>query len=117
MRIGLVIYGSLDTLSGGYLYDRMLVEHLRRQGDEVEIFSLPWRDYARHLTDNLSTGLLRRLQGSRLDVLLQDELNHPSLFWLNRRLHVNYPIVSIVHHLRSSEKRSPLGPARRMLRS
>ena len=44
MRIGLVIYGSLDTLSGGYLYDRMLDEHLRRQGDEVEIISLPWRN-------------------------------------------------------------------------
>src|SRR5690606_8282686 len=36
-----------------------------------------------------------------------DELNHPSLFWLNRRLHgkVSYPIISIVHHLRSSEAR------------
>jgi len=22
MRVGLIIYGSLDTLSGGYLYDR-----------------------------------------------------------------------------------------------
>jgi hypothetical protein len=28
MRIGLVIYGSLDTLSGGYLYDRKLVDYL-----------------------------------------------------------------------------------------
>jgi glycosyltransferase involved in cell wall biosynthesis len=38
---------------------------------------------------------------------LQDELNHPSLFWLNRRLRqtVNYPLVSIVHHLRCSELR------------
>jgi len=25
MRIGLVIYGNLNTLSGGYLYDRRLV--------------------------------------------------------------------------------------------
>ncbi|MCA9958413.1 MAG: glycosyltransferase family 4 protein, partial [Anaerolineales bacterium] len=30
----------------------------------------------------------------------------PSLFWLNRRLHgrIRYPIISIVHHLRSSEQ-------------
>ena len=28
MRVGLVIYGSLDTISGGYLYDRKLVEQL-----------------------------------------------------------------------------------------
>ncbi|HET9913419.1 MAG TPA: hypothetical protein VFQ13_16105, partial [Anaerolineales bacterium] len=52
MKIGFVIYGSLDTLSGGYLYDRKLVEYLRAQGDTVEIISLPWRNYAAHLTDN-----------------------------------------------------------------
>ncbi|MBT3315014.1 MAG: glycosyltransferase family 4 protein [Anaerolineae bacterium] len=129
MRVGLVIYGSLDTLSGGYLYDRKLVAHLRDAGDEVEIVSLPWRNYAAHLTDNFSASLLRRLAGSRFDVLVQDELNHPSLFWLNRRLclHPNLPpqgegtvpshkgrgrrvratpIISIVHHLRSSEMRA-----------
>jgi hypothetical protein len=48
MRLGLVIYGSLNTFSGGYLYDRKLVEHLRRAGDEVEIVSLPQRSYAQH---------------------------------------------------------------------
>jgi glycosyltransferase involved in cell wall biosynthesis len=107
MHVGLLIYGSLETISGGYLYDRKLVEHLRRQGDNVEIISLPWRNYLRHTGDNLSSGLLRRLQSLSVDVLLQDELNHPSLFWLNRRLRsqVNYPIESIVHHLRSREAR------------
>ena len=54
MRIGLLIYGSLDTLSGGYLYDRKLVEHLRQAGDSVEIVPLPWRSYPAHLADNLS---------------------------------------------------------------
>lgn len=52
MKLGFIIYGSLDTLSGGYLYDRKLVEYLRDQGDTVEIISLPWRNYAAHLTDN-----------------------------------------------------------------
>ena len=108
MRVGLVIYGSLETLSGGYLYDRKLVAHLRGAGDDVEIISLPWRNYAAHLTDNFSASLLRRMAGSRFDVLVQDELNHPSLFSLNRRLKrlTNTPIVSIIHHLRSSEKRA-----------
>ena len=107
IRVGLVIYGSPDTVSGGYLYDRKLVEYLRSQGDSVEIISLPWRNYPRHLADNLSSGLLRRLAGLQLDVLLEDELNHPSLFMLNRRLRkqAGYPVVSIVHHLRSSERR------------
>jgi glycosyltransferase involved in cell wall biosynthesis len=105
MRVGLVIYGSLETVSGGYLYDRVLAEHLRGQGDEVEVISLPWRSYPRRLQDNFSAPLRRRLQAGRFEVLLQDELNHPSLFWLNGRIHPPYPILSIVHHLRSSEQR------------
>ncbi len=99
MKIGLVIYGSLDTLSGGYMYDRMLVDYLRAQGDTVEIISLPWRNYAAHLTDNFTFKL-----PSGLDILIQDELNHPSLIRANRKPHP-YPIISLVHHLRCSELR------------
>ena len=99
MRIGLLIYGSLDTLSGGYLYDRMLVDYLRAHGDTVEIISLPWRNYAAHLTDNFWFRL-----PSRLDILIQDELNHPSLIRANAEKHP-YPVISLVHHLRCSEHR------------
>lgn len=99
MRIGLVIYGSLDAISGGYLYDRKLVEYLRAQGDTVQVVSLPWRNYAAHLMDNLSFRL-----PTDVDILIQDELNHPSLLLPNRRTH-RYPIISLVHHLRSSELR------------
>jgi hypothetical protein len=105
MKIGLIIYGRLQTLSGGYLYDRQLVEHLEAAGDEVEIISLPWEGYGRSLLHNVWFALAEQLRLAEFDLLLQDELNHPSLFWLNRRLrgHISYPIVSIVHHLRSSE--------------
>ncbi len=82
------------------MYDRMLVEYLRAQGDSVEIISLPWRNYAAHLTDNLSFKL-----PANLDILIQDELNHPSLIAANSGKH-SYPIVSLVHHLRCSELRS-----------
>ena len=99
MKIGLVIYGSLGTLSGGYMYDRMLVDYLRAQGDTVEIISLPWRNYAAHLSDNFTFKL-----PSGLDILIQDELNHPSLIHANRKPHP-YPIISLVHHLRCSELR------------
>jgi glycosyltransferase involved in cell wall biosynthesis len=99
MKIGFVIYGSLNTLSGGYLYDRKLVEYLRAQGDDVEIISLPWRNYAAHLTDNFRFKL-----PANFDILIQDELNHPSLIVANRKPHP-YPIVSLVHHLRCSELR------------
>jgi glycosyltransferase involved in cell wall biosynthesis len=108
MRLGLVIYGSLDTRSGGYLYDRKLVDYLRSQGDTVEVISLPWRNYAAHLTDNLwfRLGNLRQQAGGlhKFDILIQDELNHPSLIFANRGKHP-YPIISLVHHLRCSELR------------
>lgn len=99
MRIGLVIYGSLHTLSGGYLYDRNLMEYLRAQDDIVEIISLPWRNYAVHLTDNFHFRL-----PSNLDILVQDELNHPSLIFANWGKYP-YPVISLVHHLRCSELR------------
>lgn len=116
MKLGFIIYGSLDTLSGGYLYDRRLVEYLLNKGDSVEIISLPWRNYAAHLADNLRFRLppviARRvhspakqsLTGQKLDLLIQDELNHPSLILANRGKHP-YPVISLVHHLRCSEPR------------
>lgn len=105
MRIGLIIYGPLDGRSGGYLYDSKLVDHLRAAGHQVDVISLPWRSYMSHLRDNFSPELLDRLVNSSFDLLLQDELNHPSLFLLNKEIkkHVSYPIVAIVHHLRCLE--------------
>lgn len=108
MKIGFVIYGSLDTVSGGYLYDRKLVEYLRAQGDTVEIISLPWRNYAAHLMDNFRFRLWKIRQQAvglqRFDIVIQDELNHPSLLGANQGIHP-YPVVSLVHHLRCSELR------------
>ena len=108
MRVGLVIYGSLDITSGGNIYDRHLVNILRGHDPNVEhvdLISLPRTSYPRCLTHNVSIQLLRRLLHADLDVLLQDELVYPSLFWLNRRLRhrVTFPFVGIVHHLQSSE--------------
>ena len=107
MHIGLLIYGSLDTLTGGYLYDRLLVQELEALGDQVTIFSLPWRSYGRHLGDNFSCELYHKLRQAPLDALIQDELNHPSLVGLNYllRRRVDYPLVSLIHLLRYTEPR------------
>ena len=118
MKIGLVVYGDLDTQSGGFQYDRQLVSELQAAGDTIQVIELPWRSYPRGLLDNVTPGFQRRFAGD-YDVLLQDELAHPSLAWTNNRL--STPIVSIVHHLRASENRRlrPLYRAieRRYLRS
>ena len=101
MKLGLIIYGSLETVSGGYLYDRMLVSQLRRHGDEVELISLPPSPYGRQLLDNFT---FRQPQG--LDLILQDELCHPSLVMSNGARH-SCPTISIVHNLRSARGRVP----------
>jgi glycosyltransferase involved in cell wall biosynthesis len=105
VRVGIVVYGSLDVVSGGNLYDRTLADNLKASGHEVEIVSIPLRSYGLNLAQNFSPRLRRRLSKQSYDVLLEDELAHPSLFRLNRTLAP--PRVGIVHHLRSSEERAP----------
>jgi glycosyltransferase involved in cell wall biosynthesis len=100
MKIGLVIYGSLNIISGGYLFDRMLVDHLRTQGDVVDVISLPLGNYAGHLLNNLIFRLPQHYE-----LILEDELSHASLLRCNGERHAS-PIVSIVHNLHSSERRS-----------
>jgi glycosyltransferase involved in cell wall biosynthesis len=109
MRVGLVIYDSLEPRSGGYLYDSRLVETLCTHGDEVEILSQHWQPYPLRLLQNEDGGFLERMLSGNFDVIIQDELNHPSLFALNYRFkqRSRIPIVSIVHHLRISEQTSP----------
>lgn len=99
--MGLVIYGNLDIQTGGYLYDRKLVEYLREKGDQVKVISLNKQNYLQNILDNFSESFLNNLINAEIDVLLQDELNHPSLFWINTKLkkRIKYPLVTIVHHL------------------
>ncbi len=107
MRMCLIIYGRLDALTGGFLYDKFLVEHLRRKGHKIDIVSIPWRRYGQHLLDNFSGKLRSKLTHKTYDLILQDELNHPSLFWLNNQLqkYNGVPIVSIVHQVLAFQPR------------
>ena len=111
MRLGLIIYGSLNALTGGYIYDKILVQYLKDKGHTVDVISLPRRNYGRHLLDNLLPKLRFDLAAAPYDLLLQDELNHPSLFLVNKKLKENaaYPIVAIVHQVLCRQPRnSPL---------
>jgi glycosyltransferase involved in cell wall biosynthesis len=109
MHIGWLIYGHLELQSGGFLYDRQIVAYLRAQGDTVSVISLPWRSYARSLLDNFSLSLLKQLKRGDWDVIVQDELVHPSLIWINRYLHRagSPPLVTLVHLLRTGSQPWP----------
>lgn len=101
MRIGLIIYGSLETLTGGWIYDRLLVEHLREQGHTVAVISLKPHHYVRNLADNFSRRLYQRLIEHDCELLLQDGLIHPSLVGLNQRIkrQRSCPLLTIVHQV------------------
>ena len=103
MEIGLIVYESLDIVSGGYMYDRHLVRALRERGHQVRVYALPRTSYARHMTHNITPSLYKSLVQAPVQLWLQDELNHPSLFLVNRALRRRVPVVSIVHHLRLDE--------------
>ena len=116
MKVGLIIYGTLETLTGGYIYDRILVDYLRQRGHQAEIISLPSRNYASHLLENFSGRLIKETAARQFDLLLQDALCHPSLLAFNRRLRQNAaaPIVAVVHQVLCRQPRSP--PAKPHLR-
>jgi glycosyltransferase involved in cell wall biosynthesis len=105
MQLGFVLYGDLSTRTGGFLYDRMLVQGLKDLGAQVEIIQLPWRCYPISFLLAPSTEDIENISSGKYDVLIEDELAHPSLIRTNRiirRLSAT-PIISLVHHLRSSE--------------
>lgn len=110
MHLGLIIYGGLEPLTGGYIYDRILVDYLRGRGCRVDIISLASRNYSRHLLGGISQKLRSNLINSVYDVLLQDELSHPSLGRINHILQrkANFPIVAIVHQVLCRQPRNRL---------
>lgn len=43
MRLGLIVPGSIDQLTGGYLFARHVVEEMRRRGEPIDVIELAGR--------------------------------------------------------------------------
>lgn len=106
MLIWIILYGPADTRSGGFLYDRKLIDFLKQDGNEIVIILQREGALFRKLWGNIH--LFKLTKGLRRpDLIIEDELNHPSLFLSGGRGSMkNIPRVSIVHHLRSLERLS-----------
>jgi glycosyltransferase involved in cell wall biosynthesis len=109
MRLLLVIYGHLEQLSGGYLYDRKVVELLRDRGEEVDILPLPQLPYLLCPLHSFHPPLLRLFAGpgagGGYDCIIVDELTHPSVFLpVSLRSRLCPPVVGLVHHLKAEER-------------
>lgn len=106
MHVGLLIVGDMDSVSGGYLYNRKLVAFLQSQGDQVSIISLPPRNYWRQLAENITGDLMKNVAAAKVDILIQDAMVHPAVFHLNRSIstQLGIPIIALVHLLASIDK-------------
>jgi len=99
LRVAWIIYGSLDQVSGGYIYDRLVVEQLRALGDTVTVVSLA-----------PNGGALPTLSTDDFDVVLGDELCFRELEPLFRSAPAGLLRVLLIHHLTAWEH--PVGPLR-----
>jgi glycosyltransferase involved in cell wall biosynthesis len=90
-RIAWLVYGSLDQVSGGYIYDRLVVEQLRELGDEVTVLSL-------------EPGRMPALPSARdFDCLVGDELCFRELLSIFRDAEPELVRVLLIHHLSAWE--------------
>ncbi len=105
MRIAFILYGEPDERSGGFLYDRRLIDSLLMRGHDVKVFSQREGGFITRLFEN-SNSLFFKVKKYAPALIIEDELNHTSLFLINKRLKsgIRAPIISVVHHLRSEEK-------------
>ncbi|NNE37384.1 MAG: glycosyltransferase family 4 protein [Gammaproteobacteria bacterium] len=94
MRIGFLIYGDINTISGGYLYDRKLIEYCEKQGDEVSIISLCRENYFQSVVSKPLAGFINARD---YDVIIEDELAYPSLHRINNTLKKQVPVITLVH--------------------
>ena len=91
-RIAWIIYGALEQVSGGYIYDRLVVEQLRELGDSVTVVSL---------TPGASE--LPELRREDFDVVVGDALCFRELLPLFRRAPSGLRRVLLIHHLTAWE--------------
>jgi glycosyltransferase involved in cell wall biosynthesis len=87
VRIAWIVYGDLAQATGGYGYDRLLVEGLRDRGNEVELFD----------------PLVATAGCERADVTVGDALCVRELGPLFESVACAAPRVLLVHHLPSWE--------------
>src|SRR5262245_26045360 len=93
MRVAWIVYGSLAEPTGGYIYDRLVVEGLREAGVEVEVVSIEPGDAASLVHD--------RVRKTNPELLVGDGLAMHELAPLFERS--TTPSVLLIHHLTSWE--------------
>ena len=108
-RLAFVVDGPLDQPTGGYLYDRIVVEGLKARGVHVDVVSLDVRSPLAPLRENarLQKLLSPPARSRAYDVVLIDELCHPRAALaatLRTRSSTSPRLLTLLHHLAASER-------------
>jgi hypothetical protein len=110
MKILFVVYGSIAQISGGYLYDRKVLSALKDKNCFIEVLEIRKWPYIIAPLQSFFTPIrsLFKYTGGGLkdnyDLVIIDELTHPSLFLaLVLRKHSRRKVAVLVHHLKSKE--------------
>jgi glycosyltransferase involved in cell wall biosynthesis len=96
--------------SGGDFYDRMLLDHLRKQDEELHIFTLP---ATIRPPRSIHTEILDFLSHHHCDRIIEDTLCYRSLTALNtqlRKQHQRPLITALVHTMQSFLESGPTQP-------
>jgi glycosyltransferase involved in cell wall biosynthesis len=104
-ELAFVVPGRLDQLTGGYLYDRHIIDGLRSRGRTVKVVELAPHDREAALAE-LADGTTTVIDGLALPDLEQAILVH----WRRLRL------VALVHHPLAEETGLPHATAERLMR-
>lgn len=112
-----MIDGPLDQRTGGYLYDRLVIDGLRARGVAVDVRSLDAGGTRAAIAESLRmTAELARLGAEPGRTVVIDELCHPRVALaalVNRARGSNGArLVALVHHLAASERTGARAAAR-----
>jgi len=89
--------GDLQTVSGGYIYDRHVIKELKAQGCEIELLSLgPGFPFPDQETLSKAGYVLSRIKPSKPIVI--DGLALGVMPEAIAQASVNHPIIALIHH-------------------
>lgn len=97
LRVSWLVYGTLEQPTGGYVYDRLIVEQLRAQGAQVEVQRL------RPLDPGSTAATIAQLLESDADVVVGDALCVKELGPIFAALATRLRRALLVHHFGSWE--------------
>lgn len=115
MNILFLKYDDPRTVSGGYRYDYQIAAKLKEFGHTVDFYGPSPANFLNKIFANFSNRIKCRLKLKKYDIIIEDELTHPSFFLLNKIIKKTFrvPLVSLIHNLSlSTTTSSSFGQAR-----